>query len=100
LNQVFGVAPPQTLYHTRLRLPPLAPSEGFSPFESVHRNSNPYSKQKHNRSGTPDSAMHLLPRDQGTSDDVVNASRTEHSAIYNSYQHSLNSLHDILAWVR
>jgi len=41
--------------------------------------------------------VHLVPKTLQTSDDVPDAWVTGHSPIYTSYQHSLNSLHDILA---
>ena len=55
--------------------------------------------KKNRRPGTADSDLHLVPKTQQTSDDVANAWGTGSSAIYNSYQHSLKSLQDILAWV-
>jgi hypothetical protein len=44
--------------------------------------------------------MHLVPKAQETSHDVANVWEINHSTIYNSYQHSLNSLQDILTRVR
>ena len=81
----------------------LAPSEG--PFLTGSRNSqrSTYLKlklKKNSRPGTADSDMHLVPKVQDTSDDIVKTWGTGHSNIYKSYQFSLNSLQDILAWVR
>jgi len=56
--------------------------------------------KKNSRPGTADSDMHLVPKVQEIPDDVGNSWYTSHSNIYNSYQYSLNSLQDILAWVR
>jgi len=107
MEKVFGVAPPQTLYHTRHCSPPMlmasksAPPE-VSPTSPLQRNLNrsaylKYNPKKNDRPNTADSSMQLLSKGQQTSGDVANTWGIRHSAIYNHYQHSLNSLHDILA---
>jgi hypothetical protein len=82
----------------------VVPTEGpsLTSEPSVQRNSkrSTYTKQKikkNSRPGTADSDLLLVPKTQETTtaDDAVN-----YSNIYNSYQYSLNSLQDILAWVR
>ena len=81
-------------------------AETPSPTGSVQRISkrSTYLKQKpkkHSRPGTADSDMHLVPKIPEISEDFTNPwATTSHSNIYNSYQYSLNSLQDILAWVR
>jgi len=112
MEKVFGVAPPQTLYHTRQCSSPLllvSKSEppGFGTYSfptpsllpqqnhnrSVYRKHKP---KKNGRPGTSESNIQLLPQEHQSSDDLLNTSESKHSVIYNHYQHSLRSLHDIL----
>lgn len=120
--QVFGVAPPQTLYHTRhapsasvqvgyktprtrsakpsptrdsLSSPPLSPR---NPNQSSYK---PKSK-KNERPSTAESSKQLLPKGRGSNDyddpsPDSSAPRAQRgSLVYSHYQHSLNSLNDIL----
>ncbi|KAF8807968.1 hypothetical protein BYT27DRAFT_7190062 [Phlegmacium glaucopus] len=113
MEKVFGVAPPQILYHTRQGPPPLLLSSRSassevrtipSPTTSASTlQSNPnrsaylrYKSKKSYRSSTSDSNLPLLPKDDQTFDGLSDASGTRPSTIYNHYQYSLNSLHDIL----
>ncbi|KAF8963932.1 hypothetical protein BDZ97DRAFT_2011528 [Flammula alnicola] len=113
MEKVFGVAPPQTLYHTRhcpapsVAVKPVAPipvaitPDAQAP-QPAQRNPNrsAYVKtktKKNNRPGTSESSKQLLPKDSGNSGFGDHHSLNPgHSLIYNHYQHSLNSLNDIL----
>ncbi|KAJ7201256.1 hypothetical protein GGX14DRAFT_371291 [Mycena pura] len=87
MEKVFGVAPPQGLYcahhsartDSRAHTPPLAP-------DSRNPNQAPYKLSKARRPGTADSGELLL----------ANAEPSAGTFVYAHYQHSLNSLHDIL----
>ena len=114
---MFGVAPPQTLYHTRHSpspsFPPRTQLAGSvfheaqtpkTPFDTVppplgHRNPNrsPYMKHRSGNPGsddqvyrptTPESSMHLIPKS------------ARNSVVYTNYEASINSLNDILDRVR
>ena len=113
--QVFGVAPPQTLYHTRQCPAPLLPSVKVvargtelddapqAAQRSLNINKSAYIKpKKHSRPGTAESSKQLLPKGPQSSgfDERAAPSDTRHSVIYNHYQHSLNSLNVILDRVR
>ncbi|KDQ63042.1 hypothetical protein JAAARDRAFT_29034 [Jaapia argillacea MUCL 33604] len=105
MEKLFGVLPPQTLYHTRQKsvtfapgsLPtsgPLSSSPGGFPSSPTKRNVNQsaYSKAKakgkkrHDRPATPESSRNLLSRE---STDTI-------SEVYMHYRHSLNSLNAII----
>ncbi|RDB29428.1 hypothetical protein Hypma_015999 [Hypsizygus marmoreus] len=117
MEKVFGVAPPQTLYHTRRSPSPsvgnavpvtshkmvsgwMSPGEAFMPVTG-QRNPNrssytkPKSKKEH-RPGTSESGQQLLPKGRSESVDVDSAVRKRTSIIYSHYQESLNSLNDII----
>jgi hypothetical protein len=117
--QVFGVAPPQTLYHTRRSPSPsvgpsvitnkgrtgyAAPGENHSlAFGQRNPNRTSYVKPKprinDNRPGTSESNKQLLPkgRNSGDLDDSPTRSTARRpSIVYSHYQHSLNSLNDII----
>ncbi|KAF7307304.1 hypothetical protein MIND_00524400 [Mycena indigotica] len=92
--EVFGVAPPQDLYRASTPTPPGARTAPASPTATQQRNVNQSSyrrsasgKSSSRRPRTGDSGEHLLA-------DVEPVAGT--SFVYNHYQHSLNSLHDIL----
>ncbi|KIL71613.1 hypothetical protein M378DRAFT_6328 [Amanita muscaria Koide BX008] len=108
MEKVFGVAPPQTLYHTRhIPAPPLPGIIMLKPYMArVERNPNRTAYTKHRsrkgaRSRSTDSMEGLLTKDGNAwNHDTVESSpvstRTKRSRIYTNYEHSLNSLHDIL----
>ncbi|KAF8167456.1 hypothetical protein B0H34DRAFT_681916 [Crassisporium funariophilum] len=119
MEKVFGVAPPQTLYHTRHIPPPCIPlpkssapspvAANFMPAMDVsplpaQRNPNQSSyvkpkAKKTNRPGTSESNKQLLPKGPGSfgfDDRTTDPVETRHSLIYTHYQHSLNSLNDII----
>ncbi|TFK41926.1 hypothetical protein BDQ12DRAFT_677387 [Crucibulum laeve] len=115
MEKVFGIAPPQTLYHTRHSPSPslgnkathgpsadAGSSRDISP-TSIQRNPNrsAYAKpksKKNERPGTSESSKALLPkrRDSSLHATHVDGSNQRNSVIYTHYQHSLNSLNDIL----
>ena len=100
---MFGVAPPQTLYHTRA---PTAPSRPYSPAKSptprspstppfrftpsASSSSSAKSKGKQKRPGTGDSSEPLI---EGGGDKFL---APYQSLVYMHYRHSLNSLNDII----
>ncbi|KAH9858272.1 hypothetical protein C2E23DRAFT_803328 [Lenzites betulinus] len=111
MEKMFGVAPPQTLYHTRAptsssssslsanpkppspRAPPRSPSAPafrLTPSESAPK---PKSKKKSRRPGTADSAQPLMGSDSQDYNFLADAAR---SSVYMHYRHSLNSLNDIM----
>lgn len=109
---MFGVAPPQTLYHTRHKASPstggqqaAVPSSGSpksrtppqSPITAALRNLNQtaYSKvvtKKNRRPGTADSSEPLIKTPESTDPPLGHGL----SDIYLHYRHSLNSLNDII----
>ncbi|KIP11723.1 hypothetical protein PHLGIDRAFT_99162 [Phlebiopsis gigantea 11061_1 CR5-6] len=105
MEKMFGVAPPQTLYHTRSAVPPAGPSSSppqyqaspSSPVSPSSRNVNrtAYSRnkaKKYARPGTADSSEPLIsPHGNSRSSGAAGFSE-----IYEHYRHSLNSLNDIL----
>jgi hypothetical protein len=108
MEKVFGVAPPQTLYHTRRNPSPLSPSiVNNSPIgTSKNRNITTYSKhqaKKERRPGSSESSQRLLLSREGDVTEDPNAvwsalvsKSGRRSEVYTHYEHSLNSLHDIL----
>ncbi|KAJ6601385.1 hypothetical protein DFH09DRAFT_900576 [Mycena vulgaris] len=102
MEKVFGVAPPQKLYNAHHGSSPTASGSRTVPASpggtppptppSVARNPNQTSykhrssRKTSGRPGTGDSGQFLLP----------NAEPAAGSFVYTHYQHSLNSLHDIL----
>ena len=110
---MFGVAPPQTLYHTRqasvaLPLPPPPPGKGaisqpVSPVLGARArppSAGPIKiklkKKKAERPGTSDSNRQLLRGDSDESPTAVSLG----GDVYGNYRASLNSLNDILDRVR
>ncbi|KAI0081140.1 hypothetical protein K474DRAFT_1488264 [Panus rudis PR-1116 ss-1] len=104
MEKMFGVAPPQTLYHTRQAgaaagspssqpLPPRLPTPPQSPISPRNLNNSAYSKKgkKTQRPGTADSETPLISRhlDEGSFAHAL-------SDVYLHYRHSLNSLNDII----
>ena len=122
--QVFGVAPPQTLYHTRHSPSPSVGSTGVimsqkgwigyaTPGEShspVYGQRNPnrtsYMKPKpkvNDRPGTSESNKQLLPKGTNSADfdeSPTHGTASRPSMVYSHYQESLNSLNDIIDRVR
>ncbi|KAJ7897361.1 hypothetical protein B0H14DRAFT_2677963 [Mycena olivaceomarginata] len=112
MEKVFGVAPPQKLYSARgmsgssassspsgtMRStePPVSPATtsgtftlpaGRNPNQAPYKNHKQHSgSRRGQRPGTADSDQALLP----------NAEPSAGSFVYTHYQHSLNSLHDII----
>ncbi len=109
---MFGVAPPQTLYHTRApvssspnistnawqpspstsRAPPTSPP--LPPFRFTTTGPSTKAKSK-KRPGTGDSSTPLM--DDHRSDGFL---AVDQSSVYMHYRHSLNSLKDIIDRVR
>ncbi|KAG6911339.1 hypothetical protein DXG01_001010 [Tephrocybe rancida] len=115
MEKVFGVAPPQTLYHTRRSPSPsvsnlaaitgnkmisgwTSPGESHPPVTGLRNpNRSSYSKPKKtkdNRPGTAESSQALLPKGRNDSKEPDLRRRT--SIVYSHYQESLNSLNDII----
>ncbi|KAI0639877.1 hypothetical protein C8Q77DRAFT_1045929 [Trametes polyzona] len=110
MEKMFGVAPPQTLYHTRAptssssslsanvkappspRASPRSPSAPAFRFTSAEAGAKSKSKKKSARPGTADSSQPLIG---GESQDIgfLDPAR---SSVYMHYRHSLNSLNDII----
>ena len=101
--KVFGVAPPQTLYHTRKSDVSVPHSPGSAPVLSVDIDTSPaltpldpfsfftvqgfgHKGKKFQRSTTPDSSQALLSESEPSNS----------IEIYNSYHDSLNSLIEIV----
>lgn len=115
MEKMFGVAPPQTLYHTRHGASPsgslvglVAPPKsrpavpGSTPMASPpsspkNMNQSPYKlkSRKDDRTGSSESLTHLLGGDEATSSRTRLRGRSG-SLVYTHYQHSLNSLVDII----
>ena len=113
-TQMFGVAPPQTLYHTRSAAStsgiqvsagsaaqysaasPHSPSSPTSRSRNVNQSAYTRNKVKRNtRPGTAESAEPLM-----SSHGNGRLSAQGFSDIYEHYRHSLNSLNDIIDRVR
>ncbi|KAG6889146.1 hypothetical protein C0992_006295 [Termitomyces sp. T32_za158] len=114
MEKVFGVAPPQILYHTRRSPSPsvsnpaiigqnksisgwTSPGESQLPvigLRNVNRSSYSKKKTKDDRPGTSESDRALLLRYRDSSNGPDLRKRT--SAVYMHYQDSLNSLNDII----
>ena len=116
--QVFGIAPPQTLYHTRRSPSPslgpniisslksrtgyLAASENHPAIFQRNPNRTSYMKPKskiNDRPGTSESNKQLLPKGRSSADLDDSPTHTtvkKPSIVYSHYQHSLNSLNDII----
>ncbi|EIW64047.1 uncharacterized protein TRAVEDRAFT_32888 [Trametes versicolor FP-101664 SS1] len=116
MEKMFGVAPPQTLYHTRAptsssnslsastssKAPPSpraaprspsAPTFRLNPSDSgLGHGHKSKSKKKSARPGTSDSSEPLI-RDDSNDFGLLDAKR---SSVYMHYRHSLNSLNDII----
>ncbi|KAI0652341.1 hypothetical protein C8Q79DRAFT_896641 [Trametes meyenii] len=105
MEKMFGVAPPQTLYHTRAP-PPSSSSLGAnltapSPRLSPRSPSSPAfrftasgpapKKKKSSRPGTSDSSKPLMS--DSPDNGLLDPTR---SSVYMHYRHSLNSLNDII----
>ncbi|KAK0455834.1 hypothetical protein EV421DRAFT_1895107 [Armillaria borealis] len=93
MEKMFGVAPPQTLYHTRHGSTPMA----SPPASPKNMNQSPYKlkSRKDDRTGSSESLTHLLGGDEDTSSRTRLRGRSG-SLVYTHYQHSLNSLVDII----
>ncbi|KAI0375475.1 hypothetical protein BV20DRAFT_960642 [Pilatotrama ljubarskyi] len=107
MEKMFGVAPPQTLYHTRAptssssslsanskappspRASPRSPSSPAFRFTQSGSGSKP--KKKNARPGTSDSSKPLIG--DSADSDLLDPAR---SSVYMHYRHSLNSLNDII----
>ncbi|EDR15868.1 uncharacterized protein LACBIDRAFT_291737 [Laccaria bicolor S238N-H82] len=116
MEKVFGIAPPQTLYHTRHSPSPSVPTtpiihneaffghsipEATTSQRNINRSSYTKTARKSSRPGTSESSKRLLPKGPGSSeyDDVTRQSDNypgSNSLLYQHYQHSLQSLNDIL----
>lgn len=106
--QVFGVAPPQTLYHTRhLVSLPATPSKvtghgaELVTHPSLTRNSSQSARLKRKarklrRHPTSESQLLLQPSSGGSGDSDHSLEEPKLSSIYCHYEHSLNSLNDII----
>ncbi|KAG2155645.1 hypothetical protein DEU56DRAFT_724449 [Suillus clintonianus] len=116
MEKLFGIPPPQTLYHTRHAPATVARSQPTSPvaspmtptyipangpgFSQRNPNQSAYMKGKksHHRPGTSDSTTFLIPfkpsspepQTSGFLDTLVQ------SSVYMNYQHSIASLTDII----
>ncbi|KAF8628266.1 hypothetical protein AX15_004035 [Amanita polypyramis BW_CC] len=106
MEKVFGVAPPQTLFHTRHTPSPTLPSVAdTSPQYQRNPNRTAYTKNRVKnvlRPTTSESRQALLPKgpdsmqDFPTSWSPLGAKSEGKSKVYTHYQHSLNSVQDIL----
>ncbi|KZT08618.1 uncharacterized protein LAESUDRAFT_735787 [Laetiporus sulphureus 93-53] len=116
MEKMFGVAPPQVLYHTRQaaptpsssavpvpaknwqtpRSPTLPPSSPTSPGgRNLNQSAYKGKSKKGSRPGTAESTQPLLPPNHGA-DDWSLAPAPAMSDVYLHYRHSLNSLNDII----
>ncbi|KAI0361109.1 hypothetical protein OH77DRAFT_1417314 [Trametes cingulata] len=109
MEKMFGVAPPQTLYHTRAptssssslsanpkappspRSSPRSPSSPAFRFTQSASGSGSKPKKKNARPGTSDSSKPLIG--DNADSDLLDPTR---SSVYMHYRHSLNSLNDII----
>ncbi|KAI0756535.1 hypothetical protein C8Q80DRAFT_1129175 [Daedaleopsis nitida] len=108
MEKMFGVAPPQTLYHTRapvasspniavirqpspsIKNPPRSPAT--PPYRFTTTSAGPsYKAKSKKRPGTSDSSQPLI--DDANDDGLLHVAQ---SSIYLHYRHSLNSLNDII----
>lgn len=116
MEKVFGIAPPQTLYHTRHSPSPFVPTtpiihnnaffghplpEATTSQRNMNRSSYTKTVKKSSRPGTSESSKRLLSKGPGSSEyDDVNCQSDNYtgsnSLLYHHYQHSLQSLNDIL----
>lgn len=111
--QVFGSAPPQNLYRTRhspstsatvLSSAAVHPTSRSPSVDSQERLRSPHKskgkKKKDDRPSTAESSKHLLPnKGYVSSESVVGSPHLEDlkkPSVYMHYQHSLNSLNDII----
>lgn len=118
-QQLFGMPPPQTLYHTRHAPATVARSQPTSPVSSVmaphyfsvddpglprrNPNQSAYTKgKKTHRPGTSESTTYLLPFKSPKSPSSPESSQSgfldvlTRSSVYMHYQHSIASLTDII----
>ncbi|KAI0660543.1 hypothetical protein C8Q70DRAFT_913472 [Cubamyces menziesii] len=112
MEKMFGVAPPQTLYHTRAptsssssslsananakappspRVSPRSPSSPAFRFTPSGSGSGSKPKKKNGRPGTSDSSKPLMS--DSAEPGLLDPTR---SSVYMHYRHSLNSLNDII----
>ncbi|KAF8841945.1 hypothetical protein BDN67DRAFT_966459 [Paxillus ammoniavirescens] len=121
MERVFGTPPPQTLFHTRQGRPSLPHSQPTSPTipssstpftvspdvpsGSRNLNQSAYKGKRTHRPGTSDSSRFLLPANAGDSPSISGSFSDSFSnyqdilalsSVYLNYQHSLNSLVDII----
>lgn len=101
-NKVFGIAPPQTLYHTRhiSALPESSGAELAQPFSAPLDVTTPvaynfkidHRGKKTTRPGTAESSQQLIPKDS-YGHEFYEEQTVE---VYKSYRESLNSLNEII----
>ncbi|KAG2138658.1 uncharacterized protein EDB93DRAFT_1090394 [Suillus bovinus] len=117
MEKLFGIPPPQTLYHTRQVPETVARSQPVSPVASLmtptyvpanapgfsrrNPNQSAYMKgKKLHRPGTSDSTTFLLPFKRSSSPEPAQtsdyAATLAQSSVYMNYQHSIASLTDII----
>lgn len=117
MEKLFGIPPPQTLYHTRQAPATVVRSQPASPVASLmtptytpanvpgfsrrNPNQSAYTKgKKVHRPGTSDSTTFLLPLKTCSSPEPIQTSGYQdtlaQSSVYMNYQHSIASLTDII----
>lgn len=117
MEKLFGIPPPQTLYHTRHAPATVVRSQPASPVASLmtptyastnapglsrrNPNQSAYMKgKKVHRPGTSDSTTYLLPLKTSSSPESGQTSGYQdalaQSSVYMNYQHSIASLTDII----
>ncbi|KAG0707548.1 hypothetical protein DFH29DRAFT_630840 [Suillus ampliporus] len=114
MEKLFGMPPPQTLYHTRHAPATVAHSQPTSPVSPLmtptylnspsipQRNPNQSAYMKGKRShrpGTSESTMFLLPFKSASSPERQSSGFLDtlaQSSVYMNYQHSIASLTDII----
>ncbi|KAH7886172.1 hypothetical protein F5I97DRAFT_1808511 [Phlebopus sp. FC_14] len=119
MEKVFGTPPPQTLFHTRQGRSTLAHSQPNSPTapctttpfifsldaptNTRNFNQSAYKGKRTHRPETSDSSKRLLPSDEAedspsSSTGLLSGYQSvlAQSSVYLNYQHSLNSLTDII----
>ena len=104
-QQMFGVAPPQTLYHTRAAVAPAGPSSSPPQFQAIpsspvspssrNVNQTAYSRNKVKKNARPGTADSSEPLISSHGNGRISGA-PGFSEIYEHYRHSLNSLNDIL----
>ncbi|KAI6047986.1 hypothetical protein EDC04DRAFT_2886777 [Pisolithus marmoratus] len=98
MEKVFGVPPPQTLFHTRQgpsTLPHSQPSSPTSSIYTINPNQSAYRGKSSYRPPPTESARCLLPKMERSSTSTRRVSLSQ-SSVYLDYEQSLNSLVDII----